>query len=170
MNLCPWFFRHSVCQILLLFIHPIMSDSLQPHWLQHISLPCPSWSPGVCPNSCLWNRWCCLGRLYICKILSIFFFAFNLPDAGEGSGIRVFSNESALHMRWLKYWSFSFSSSLFNEYSGLISFRTDWFYLLAVQVTLNSLLHTTVQKHQFFYTLPSLWFNSHIQTWLLEKS
>ena len=46
--------------------------------------------------------------------------------------IRVFSNELALHIRWPKYWSFSFSISLFNEYSGLISFRIDWFYLLAV--------------------------------------
>ena len=60
--------------------------------------------------------------------------------------IRVFSNESALPIRWPKYWSFSFSISLSNEYSGLISFRIDWFDLLAVQGTLN----TTVQKHQFF--------------------
>ena len=52
--------------------------------------------------------------------------------------IRVFSNESALHIRWSKYWSFSFSPS--NEYSGLISFRMDWFDLLAAQETLNSLL------------------------------
>ena len=54
--------------------------------------------------------------------------------------IRVFSNESALSIRWLKYWSFSFSISPFNEYSGLISFRIDWFDLLAVQGTLKSLL------------------------------
>ena len=54
--------------------------------------------------------------------------------------IRVFSNESALHIRWLKYWHFSFSISPSNEYSGLISFRMDWLDLLAVQVTLNSLL------------------------------
>ena len=54
--------------------------------------------------------------------------------------IRVFSNESALHSRWPKYWSFSFSISPSNEYSGLISFRIDWFDLLAVQVTLKSLL------------------------------
>lgn len=50
-----------------------MFDPLWPHGLHLARLPCPSWSPGVCPNSCLWNRWCCLGRLYICKILSIFF-------------------------------------------------------------------------------------------------
>ena len=54
--------------------------------------------------------------------------------------IRVLSNESTLRMRWPKYWSFSFSISLFNEYSGLISFRIDWFDLLAVQGTLESLL------------------------------
>ena len=53
--------------------------------------------------------------------------------------IRVFSNESVLHIRWPKYWSFSFSISLSNEYSGLISFRIDWFDLLAVQRTLRSL-------------------------------
>ena len=54
--------------------------------------------------------------------------------------IRVFSNELALHIRWPKYWSFSFSLSPSNEYSGLISFRTDWFDLLSVQGTLKSLL------------------------------
>ena len=56
------------------------------------------------------------------------------------SVIRVFSNESALHTRWPKYWSFSFSISPSNEYSGLISFRVDWFDLLALQGTLKSLL------------------------------
>ena len=64
--------------------------------------------------------------------------------------IRVFSNESALRIRWPKYWSFSFSISLSNEHSGLISFRMDWLDLLAVQGTLKSLLQHTVQKHQFF--------------------
>ena len=55
--------------------------------------------------------------------------------------IRVFSNESALHMRWPKYWSFSFSISPSNEHPGLIAFRMDWLDLLAVQGTLKSLLH-----------------------------
>ena len=54
--------------------------------------------------------------------------------------IRIFSNESILHIRWPKYWSFSFSTNLSNEYSGLISFRMDWLHLLAVQGTLKSLL------------------------------
>ena len=70
--------------------------------------------------------------------------------------IRVFSNESALRISWPKYWSFSFSISPSNEHPGLISFRMDWLDLLAVQATLKSLLHTTVQKHQFFGTQLSL--------------
>ena len=64
--------------------------------------------------------------------------------------IRVFSNESALYIRWPKYWGFSFNISPSNEYSRLISFRMDWLDLFAVQGTLKSLLNTTVQKHQFF--------------------
>ena len=70
--------------------------------------------------------------------------------------IRVFSNESVLHIRWPKYWSFIFSISPFNEYSGLISFRIDWFDLLAVQGTLKSLLqhHTSkasIHWHSAFF-------------------
>ena len=60
--------------------------------------------------------------------------------------IRVFSNESVLHIRWPKYWSFSFSMSPSNEYSGLISFRMDWFDLLAVQGTLKSFLQHRCSK------------------------
>ena len=60
--------------------------------------------------------------------------------------IRVFSNESVLHIRWPKYWSFSFSISPSNEYSGLISFRMDWLYLLAVQGTLKSLIQHCSSK------------------------
>ena len=75
---------------------------------------------------------------------------------------RVFSNESVLCIRWLKYWSFSFSISHFNEYSGLISFRIDWFDLLTVQETPIVFSNTTVQKYQFFSAQPSLWSNSYI--------
>ena len=71
--------------------------------------------------------------------------------------IRVFSSESALLIRWPKYWSFSFSVSPSNEHSGLISFRIDWFDFLAVQRTLKSLLQHHNSKHQFFSTQPSLW-------------
>ena len=64
--------------------------------------------------------------------------------------IRVFSNELVLHIRWPKYWSFSFSISPSKEYSGLISFRMNWLDLLAVQGTLKIFSNTIVQKHQFF--------------------
>ena len=78
--------------------------------------------------------------------------------------IRVFSNESVLHIRWPKYWSFSFSMSPSNEYSGLISFRIDWFDLLAVQGTLKSLLQHHSSKNQFFGAQLYFWSNSYICT------
>ena len=82
--------------------------------------------------------------------------------------IGVFSNELALHIRWPEYWSFSFISPS-NEYSGLSSFRIDWFDLLAVRENSRVLPNTTVQKHQFFHAQRFLWSNSHIWTWLLEE-
>ena len=69
------------------------------------------------------------------------------------SSIRVFSNESALHMKWPKYWSFSFSISPSNEYSGLVSFRMDWLDLLAVQGTFKSLLQHHSSKASIFRRL-----------------
>ena len=78
--------------------------------------------------------------------------------------IRVFSNESALRIRWPKYWSFSFSISSSNEYSGLISFRIDWLDLLQFKRLSQVFSNTTVQKHQFFLTQLSLYSNSHIHT------
>ena len=78
--------------------------------------------------------------------------------------IRVFSNESVLRTRWLKYWSFSFSISPSSEYSGLISFRIDWLDLLAVQGTLRAFSNTIVQKCQFFSAQLSSQSNSHIHT------
>ena len=88
--------------------------------------------------------------------------------------MRVIPNESVLCITWSKYWSFRFSISPFNQYLGLISFRINWFGLLAVQETLNSLLQhhnsSSSIQHQFFGSQLSLWSNSHIHTWLLEKS
>ena len=80
--------------------------------------------------------------------------------------IRIFSSESAVCIRWPKYWSFSLSISLSNEYSGPISFRIDWFDLLAVQGTLKSLLQHHSSKHQFFGIQHSLWSNSH--SWQID--
>ena len=82
--------------------------------------------------------------------------------------IRVFSNESALHIRWPKYWGFSFSISPSNEYSGLISCRINWSPCSPRDSRVFS--NTTVRKHQFFSAQPSLWSNSHIHTWLLPRA
>ena len=109
-----------------------MSDSLPPHELQHARLPCPSLSPGVCSNSCSLSQSCHH------PTISSFVAPFSsCPQAFLSSG--SFFSESALHIRWTEYWSFSFSISPSNEYSGLISFRIDWFDLLAVQGILKSL-------------------------------
>ena len=78
------------------------------------------------------------------------------------SSIRVFSKESSLGIRWLKYWSFSFSTSPSNEYSGIISFRMDWVDLLAVQGTLKSLLQHHSSKASILWCSAFLWSNSHI--------
>ena len=84
--------------------------------------------------------------------------------------IGVFSNESVLPIRWPRYWSFSFNISPSNEHSGLISFRMDWLDFLVVERLSKVFSNTTVQKHQFFGAQLFLWSNSHIHTWLLEKS
>ena len=83
--------------------------------------------------------------------------------------IRVFSNESALRIRWPNYWSFSFNISPSNEHPGPISFRMDWLDFLAVQGTLKSLLQHHSSKYQFFGAQLSSQSNSHIHTWPLEK-
>ena len=82
--------------------------------------------------------------------------------------ITVISRESALHIRWPKSWSFSSSISPFNEYLGLISFRLTGFILLSKRLS-RVFSRTKIWKHQFFDTQPSLWFDSHIHTELLEK-
>ena len=103
-----------------------MPNSLQPHGLQNTRLPCPSLSPRVCWNSCPLSWWCSLtissSAALFCSCLQSF------PASGS------FQWVSSLHL-WTKYWSFSFSIRPSNEYSGLISFRIDWFDLLAVQGT-----------------------------------
>ena len=125
-----------------------MSDSLQSHGLQNARLPCPSPSPAACSNSCPLSRWCHL-------IISSSVVPFSSCSSIFPS-IRVFSNESALHIRWPKYWSFNFSISPSNEYSVLISFRIDCFDLLAVQGTLKSLLlyhnsNASILQHSAFF-------------------
>ena len=114
------------------FSHLVMSDSLQLHGLQHSRPPCSSPTPRACPNSCPLESVMPSNHLILCCPLLL------LPSVLPGIG--VFSSELILCIRWPKYWSFSFSISHSNEYSGLISFRTDWLDLLTVQGALKSLL------------------------------
>ena len=97
----------------------------------HASLPCPSPTLGACSDSCPSSQWCHPTISF--SVISISSCLQSFPR------IRVFSKESVLHIMWPRYWSFSFSISPSNEYSGLISFRMDWLDLLAVQGTLKSL-------------------------------
>ena len=116
---------------LVQFNRSVMSNSLQPHEPQHTSPPCPSPTPGVHPNSSIESVMPSNRLILCCPLL--------LPPSIFPS-IGVFSNEPALHIRWPKYWSFSFNISPSNEHPGLISFRMDWLDLLEVQGTLKSLL------------------------------
>ena len=99
--------------------------TLQPHRLRHTRLPRPSRSPRACSNSCRLS-W----RCYLTVSTSSPFLL--LPSIFPSTTPSVFPNVSALHIRWPKCWIFSFSISSSNEYSGLISFRIDWFDLLEV--------------------------------------
>ena len=123
-----------------------MSDSLWPHGLQHARLLCPPLSPGVCSDSCPLSWWC---SVTISSSATPFSFCLqSFPASGSFPISQLFTS---------KYWSFTFSNSLSNEYLVLISFRIDWFDLLAVQGTLKSFL----QVPQFFGTRPSLRSISH---------
>ena len=107
-----------------------LCPTLRPHELQHASPPCPSPTPRAYSNSCPFELVMPFNHLILCRSFLL------LPSIFPS--IRIFSSESVFHIRWPKYWSFSFSISPSN--SGLISFRMDWLDLLAVQGTLKSLL------------------------------
>ena len=111
------------CALQLLFSRPAVSDSLWPHGLQHARFPCPLLCPWVCSNSVHWVN----DAIQPTHPLS----PFSCPQSFPASG--------SFPMSRPEYWSFSFSISPSNEYSWLISFRIDCFYLLSVQGTLKSL-------------------------------
>ena len=122
-------------------------QTLQPHWLQHIRLPCPSLSPRVCSNLRPLSRWC-----YPTISSSTVPFSSHLQSfPASGSFPR-----SVLCITWPKYWSFSFSISPSNEHSELISFRMDRLDLLVVQGTLKSLLQQHSSKASILW--PSAFF------------
>ena len=107
-----------------------MSNSLRRHGLHHSKLPCPWPTLRACSHSHSLSQQCLPTALLFCPLL--------LPSIFPS--IRVFSNESVLHIRWSKYWSFSFNISPSNEYWRLISFKMDWLDLLAAHGTLKSLI------------------------------
>ena len=108
-----------------------MFSSLRPHGLQHSRLTCPSPTHGACSNSCPSHWW-----WHPTISSSVIPFSSCLQSFPASRSFPT----SSFHIRWRKYWGFSFSINLSNEYSGLISFRMDWLNLLAVQGTLKSLL------------------------------
>ena len=117
-------------------VQSVMSNSLWSHELQHSRSPCPSLTLRFMSNSCL------LKLMSIQTVMPSNHFILCHPLLLLPSifpCIAVFSNKSALCIRWPKYWSFSFSVCPFNEYSELVSFRINWLDLLAVQRTLKSL-------------------------------
>ena len=132
----------------------VMSNSLRPHESQHAR---PSLS---ITNSQSSLRFMSIESVMPSSHLILGRPLLLLPPIPRS--IRVFSNESTLHVRWPKYWSFSFNITPTNEHPRLISFSMDWLDLCAVQGTLKSLLQ--LQKPQFFGTQLSSQYNSHIHT------
>ena len=110
---------HYLSGLLLVFSRYVASDSLQPHGLQHNRLPRSSLSRGVCSKSRPSSRWC--HPIISSSVVPLSSHLQSFPASG------FFSNESVLRIRWPKYWSFCLSISPSNEYSGLMSFRIDWF-------------------------------------------
>ena len=147
---CCFFFLVATQFSSVQFSRSVVSNSLWPHGSQHTRPPCPSPNPGVHPNSCASKSVMPSSHLILCRPL---LFLPPIPPS-----IRAFSNESILHMRWSKYWSFSFSIIPSKEIPGLISFRMDWLDLLAVQGTLKSLLQhhsskASILRHSAFFTV-----------------
>ena len=144
---------------LLLFSHSVVFGSLWPYELQHARIPCPSWSPGACSNSCPLSQWC--HSIILSSVIPFPSCLQSFPASGSflmsqfftsgGQGIGV--SASALLMNIQDWFPLG--------WTGLISLQSRG--LLRVFST------TTAQKHEFFGVQYSLWSNSHIHTWLLEK-
>ena len=130
-------------------------------WTAAFQASCSSLSPRVCPNSCLFSHWC---HPTISFSVALFSSALNLS---QHQGFFFFPNESAFHITWPKYWSFSISPS--NEYSGLISFR-DWLvWSPSCPRDSQESSPASVWKHQLFGAQPSLWVVAWSQAHVLES-
>ena len=135
-------------KLLLIFLYLVIS-SVQS--LSHVQLFVTPWTAALEASLSITNSWSLLKLMSIESVMpsnQLIPCPPLLPPSIFPS-IKVFSNESVLHIRHPKYWSFSFSISPSNEYSGLISFRMDWLDLLAIQGLSRVFSNTTVQKHQF---------------------
>ena len=152
-----WYLEQCPAQIQ--FSHSVMSNSLRPHGLQHARTPCPSPTPRVYPNSCPLSQWC--HPTISSSVLPFSSRRQSFPASGS----------------FLISWLFTLGGqSIVASASVLPMNIQDWFPLaLTGWISLWSkgfsrvFSNTTVQKHQFFSAQLSLWFNSHIHTWLLEK-
>ena len=154
-----WSTKLPDLRIMLFFSSSVMSDSLQPHELEHVRLSCPSLSPGVCSNSCPLRRWC----HPIISTSDIPFFScpksfpasgpFQMSQLFTSSGQSTGASASVLPMN-IQGW---FTLGL----TGLISLQS--------KRLSRVFSNTRVRKHQFFGTQPSLWSNSYISTWLQKK-
>ena len=159
--LCKQFCSLSVyCCSSVKFSRSVMSNTLQPHGLQHTRPPCPSPTPEFTRTHVHW-----VGDDIQPShpLLSPSPPALNLS---QHQGLFKWVSSS---YQLTKVLEFQLQHQSFHEYSGLICLRMDWLDLLAVQGTLRAFSNTTVQKRQFFYAQISLEFNSHIHTWQLEK-
>ena len=143
------------------FSRSVESNPLSLHGLKHVRLPCPSTTPRAYSNSCPLSQWCHPTISY--SVIPLLLLPSIFPS------LRVFYNESVLHIRLPKKWSFSFSIGPSSEYSGMISFRMDWLDLLAVQGTLKSLLQHHSSKTSILPRWAFFMVQVHIHTWLLGK-
>ena len=150
-----------LCLSSVQFSHSVVSDSLQPHELWHARPPCPSSTPGVYSNSCPSSRWChptiSSSVILFCSCLQSFpgsgFFQMSQLFASGGQSIGVSASASVMPMNIQDWFPLRWTGWTSLQSKGLLTVFSN----------------TTVQKHQFFSTQLSLYSNSHIHTWLLEK-
>ena len=154
-----WSTKLPDLRIMLFFSSSVMSDSLQPHELEHVRLSCPSLSPGVCSNSCPLRRWC--HPIISTSVIPFFSCPKSFPASGPFQMSQLFTSSG---------------QSTGASASVLPMNIRDWFplrrtSLISLQSKLLSRVfsNTRVRKHQFFGTQPSLWSNSYISTWLQKK-
>ena len=143
---------------LVQFRHSVMSNSLWPHGLQHPVFPVHHQFPELAQTRTS-SRWC-----HLTTSSSV-----SPSPASIFPSIRVFSDESVLRLRWLKNWSVSLSISLSSDIQGWFPLGLAGWISLQLKGLSRVFFNTTVQKHQFFSAQFSLWSNSHIHTWLVEK-